>query len=129
MPLHILLILVVGGIAGIALVLHWLGLSKVPPFTPETASAAWLRAHPDDVIEKTMITADGRAARITTERGPGILWQMGADTCARLLTGNETLRINAKSTTLYLDDYAAPKVRLHLTPDEYTDWQTWITQK
>lgn len=129
MPLHILLILVVGGIAGIALALHLLGLSKAPPFTRETAHAAWLRAYPDDVIERIMLTANGRAARITTERGPGILWQMGTDTCARLLTGDETLRIKAKSATLYLNDYAAPKVQLHLTPDEYTDWQTWITQK
>lgn len=129
MPLHILLILVVGGIAGIALALHLLGLSKAPTFTVETARSAWLRARPDDEFKAIQITADGRAARITTTEHCGILWQMGADTCARLLCGTETLRITAKTTTLHLNDYAAPKVVLHLTSDEQSDWQNWITQR
>ncbi|WP_299546617.1 hypothetical protein [uncultured Tateyamaria sp.] len=129
MPLHILLILVVGGIASIALALHLLGLSQAPTFALETARTAWLRARPDDVIETIKITADGRAARIITDRGHGILWQMGADTCARLLTGTETLNFGAKTAILYLNDYAAPKVLLHLTPDEQIEWQDWITQR
>lgn len=128
MPLHILLILVVGGIAGIALALHLLGLSKAPAFTDDTARAAWLRARPDDVITDVQITADGRAARIATHAGHGILWQMGADSCVRMLTGHETLRSHGTKATLHLNDYAAPKVRLSLTPDEHDDWQNWITR-
>lgn len=128
MPLHILLILVVGGIAGIALALHLLGLSKAPAFTPETARAAWLRARPDDAVRQVNLTQDGRAARIVTDHGIGILWQMGADSCARLLAGTETLRIKGRRATLLLGDYAAPAVRLTLTPDEAKDWQNWIAQ-
>lgn len=128
MPLHILLILVVGGIAGIALALHLLGLSKAPAFTPDNARNAWLRAHPDDEIEAVQITADGRTARITTLRGRGILWQMGADTCARLLTGAETLNVKGNRIALTLGDFTAPRVKLTLSQDEITEWQNWITR-
>jgi nitrate reductase gamma subunit len=44
MPLEILLMLVVGGITGIALLTHGLGLSKRRAFHDEAeARAAWLR--------------------------------------------------------------------------------------
>ncbi|MEM8653650.1 MAG: hypothetical protein AAGF36_02815 [Pseudomonadota bacterium] len=128
MPLHILLILVVGGIAGIALALHLLGLSKAPALTEATARAAWLRAFPGDRITAIFITADGRTARVETDRAHGILWQMGADTCARLLTGSERLCHKGTKTVLYLHDYAAPKLRLSLTPNERQDWQNWIAK-
>jgi len=128
-PLHILLVLVVGGIACIALALHLLGLSKAPPFTVETARAAWLRARPDDAILDIAVTSDGRSARVTTDRGSGVLWQMGADTCVRLLTGTETLDMNTTSATLRLNDYSAPRIHLNLNPDERTEWQNWIKQR
>ncbi|WP_299043807.1 hypothetical protein [uncultured Tateyamaria sp.] len=128
MPLHILLILVAGGIAGIALALHLLGLSQAPAFTRSTARAAWLRARPDDTVLDVVLTRDGRAARITTDHGAGLLWQMGADSCARLLTGQETLRIKDRHATLLLGDYAAPRVRLSLSPEDAKDWQDWIAR-
>lgn len=126
MPLHILLILVVGGIAGIALALHLLGLSKAPAFTDATARAAWLRAFPDDAVHSVHLTNDGRAARVRTANGAGVVWQMGADSCARLLSGHETLKDHGSGAVLILSDYAAPKIRLTLTPDEHQDWQRWI---
>ncbi|KIC51490.1 hypothetical protein [Tateyamaria sp. ANG-S1] len=126
MPLHILLILVVGGIAGIALALHLLGLSRATPFTSQTAQDAWHRAHPNDAVKAITVTTDGKAARITTDQGTGVLWQMGADSCARRLTGTETLTRAGDTSTLHLDDYAAPKVRLTLTPLEHSAWQDWM---
>lgn len=56
MPLHILLILVVGGIAGIALALHLLGLSE------ENARAGWPRHRADDRIDAIALSADCRVA-------------------------------------------------------------------
>ena len=127
MPLHILLILVIGGIAGFAVAVHLLGLSKAPAFTTGTAYDAWLRAHPGDDIQSVTITSDGRAARVTTATGRGVLWQMGADSCARALSGSEELTRKDTTTTLHLDDYSAPKVRLSLTPAEHRAWQDWMT--
>ena len=126
MPLHILLILVVGGIAGIALALHLLGLSKAPAFSDDTARTAWLRAYPEDAVQSVHLTQDGRVARVVCDRGNGIVWQMGMDSCARLLTGAETLKVSGANTTLSLGDYAAPKVRLSLGARELSDWQKWI---
>lgn len=128
MPLHILLILVIGGITGIAVALHLLGLSRTEPFTLETAHAAWLRNRPHDRVLRIDLTADGHAARVTTDAGRGILWQMGADSCARLLDGTEEAHADRTTVTLHLNDYTAPKIRLHLTPQEQDDWANWITQ-
>ncbi len=128
MPLHILLILVIGGIAGIALALHLLGLSRAEPFTDDTAHAAWLRHRPDDTVLQIDLTQDALAARILTDKGRGILWRMGADTCARLLDGTEDAHVHRRYVTLHLNDYTAPKIRLHLSPEEQDDWANWITQ-
>jgi len=127
-PLHILLILVVGGIAGIALALHLLGLSQAPPLGPDSARAAWLRHFPDDPVNEVSVTRDGRAARIVTDHGRGIVWQMGADTCARTLNGEEQIHLHKGKVTVRLNDYAAPRIRLHLTPDEQDEWANWMTQ-
>ncbi|MEL7133595.1 MAG: hypothetical protein AAGK77_14425 [Pseudomonadota bacterium] len=126
MPLHILVVLVVFGIAGITLALHLLGLSRTAPFADGTARAAWLRAYPDDEILSIQITREGHVARITTTQGKGILWQMGTHDCARRLTGQETLTCKAGGAVLHLNDYAAPRVRLPLSSSEQTEWQTWI---
>lgn len=128
MPLHILLILVVGGIAGIALALHLLGLSKAAPFTPDTARAAWLRNRPDDTILDLHVTHDGFAARVLTDQGRGVLWHMGVDSCARLLDGSETLHARGNATTLHLNDYSAPRIRLTLSPAEQDDWANWMIE-
>lgn len=129
MPLHILLILVIGGIAGVALALHLLGLSKRPSFTKETARAAWLRNRPDDSVLSVDVTQDGLAARVLTDKGRGILWHVGVDTCARLLSGHEEAHVRRNTVTLHLNDYTAPKIHLRLTLDEQEAWANWITNR
>ncbi|WP_299689048.1 hypothetical protein [uncultured Tateyamaria sp.] len=128
MPLHILLILVIGGIAGIALALHLLGLTKAPPLTQASARSAWLRAFPDDRVDRTDVTSDGRAARVETDNGRGVVWQMGADTCARRLHGIEEAHVRRGRVTLYLKDYAAPRVTVTLTQDEQAEWADWMAR-
>lgn len=127
MPLHILLILVIGGIAGIALALHLLGKTGGPPLTPDSARAGWLREFPYDTPTRIVITTDGRAARIETATGRGLVWQMGADTSARMLRGAQA-RIRRGGLMLHLPDAAAPRIKLTLTPDEQRDWTNWIKQ-
>lgn len=129
MPLHILLILVIGGIAGIALALHLLGLSRATPFTPGSARAAWARHRPDDTILTVQLTQNGLAARILTDAGRGILWHVGADSCARVLDGHEDAHVRDGCVTVHLNDYTAPKIRLHLTQDEQQDWANWIIDR
>ena len=63
MPLELLLVLVIGGIAGIAVLLHVLGFSRSLTFEDEAAArAAWLRAFPDDTVTGVTLSESQSAA-------------------------------------------------------------------
>lgn len=128
MPLPILLSLVICGIAGIALALHLLGLSNAPTFTEQSAHDTWLRHRPDDIVRDITLSSDKRAARVTTDAGRGILWQMGADTCARMLNGTEQIAARGTTVTLRRKDYTAPSIRLNLSAQDKEEWANWMTQ-
>lgn len=123
MPLGILLPLVVLGIAGIAVLLHLLGLSRRATLPDEAAArAAWLREFPCDAALHVTLCHDRSAALIATETGRGVVWPMGADTTARYLTGARARRTKT-GLRLDLPDYTAPRIHLSLDPDEAAAWQ------
>lgn len=122
MPLGILVPLVIAGIAGIAVLLHILGLSRPATLASEGAArTAWLDEFPDDPALRIVLSHDYTAALIETGDGHGIVWPMGADTTARYLTGARIER-TAKGLRIDLPDYTAPRIRLHLDPDEAELW-------
>ncbi|MEX0287292.1 MAG: hypothetical protein AB3N23_22015 [Paracoccaceae bacterium] len=122
MPLEILLVLVVFGISGIALLLHLTGRSKRPELTLDSARAAWSRHFPDDTIEAIQVSIEGHAALVHSDAGLGLLWVFGADTVARHLTGCDVTKTD---TGLRVDfhDFAAPPAIFPLTTDERATWQ------
>ena len=124
MPLEILIALVVGGIAGIAVLTHLFGFSRSRTFEDDaSARAAFAREFPDIPIREVHLSADLRAALLQTGAGPALVWAMGADSCARLLS--EIRAEEAKhGLVLRLPDVTAPQVRLTLTPEERPLWQT-----
>jgi len=90
MSLEILLALVIGGIAGIAALLHFLGLTAPHRFTDEaTAAAAWEREVPELPVTKVSLATDAHAALITYGGGHGVVWSFGDDTVARILGANQ----------------------------------------
>ena len=118
MPLHILLILVIGGIAGIAALLHVLGHSR--PFDLSDAGTArreWLRHWPQDQVAHVYLTP--AAALIETANGPGLLRPFGADSVGHRLAG---LDDSAKGLRLSFADFAAPAVTLPLPPETRALW-------
>lgn len=123
MPLNILLPMVIVGIAGIAVLLHLLGLSRPASFDTETrARAAWLREFPDDVPVRITLCEDHSAALIGLADGFGVVWPMGADTTARHLTGAQI--ISAKDGIhITLPDYTAPRIHLRLRAEEAAYWR------
>lgn len=122
MPLEILLPIVVFGIAGIALILHLLGLSRPAMLADEAAArAAWLEEFPEDRPSRVVLSHDHRAALIETTTGPGIVWPMGADTTARYLDG-ATLERTAAGLRIDLPDYTAPRIHLALDASEAEGW-------
>ena len=120
MPLEWLIILVVGGIAGAALLTWAFGWSR--PFhiaNPETAHAEWARHWPEAPAIRVLITPDGRAALVETAGGPGLLRSFGADTVAHMIHAHR-----ADDTTLTLDfaDFASPPARLRLDKATLALW-------
>ena len=125
MPLEILLILVTGGIAGIALALHLSGLSRVTPLDEGAARAGWLRHFPDDPVEELRLARNGRAALVRTASGRGVVWRFGADTVARYLV-DVRLRDLATGLQLRFGDFGTPKLTLDLAPEERRIWKEEI---
>lgn len=126
MPLNVLLILVVGGIALTALILHLLGKSRLTVLTREDARTAWHRHFPDDDIHHLTVARDGHAALVQTSQGPGLLWSFGADTVARHLHDFELLD-RPDHLTVIFHDFTAPRVTLHLSDAERPLWQQMMT--
>ena len=129
MPLQILIPMVVAGIAGIALLTHLLGLSRAHVLRePEQALAAWAREFPDIRAYGASLSADGHAALIDTEAGPGLVWVMGADTVARPLDGS---RVSAarRGVTVRFDEFGAPVVSIALNDrSDFEAWKALFTQ-
>lgn len=126
MPLEILLILVVGGIAGIA-ALTWLaGLAQPRQLNEQDAQSEWARHYPDDTVQSVWVTHDAKAALVITDQGPGLLWVMGADTVGRHLRDFDLID-EPHGLSVIFHDYTAPKTHLHLDEDERLVWKNLIT--
>ena len=130
MPLHILLNLVIGGIAGIALALHLLGLSKAVRLNGPELRAHWQRHYPDDTFDNDatidMLTnSAANRAIVKSDQGYGLIWTMGADTCARRLDAARW-RETAKGVACRFDDPAAPRIDIPLSQDERSLWLAYL---
>ncbi len=122
MPLEILLILVFVGITGIVVLLHFLGLSARATLRDKAEAArAWAAEFADDPALDVALCRNRHAALITTARGHGIVWPMGADTTARYLTGAR-IRPTKAGLRIDLPDFTAPHIHLTLDLDEARDW-------
>ena len=128
MPLSILGPMVVIGIAGIAILLHLLGLSRTVTLADDTAArAAWDDEFGnEDPARAVTLAHDGHAALIETAMGrPGIVFAMGADTAARYLDGARVTPI-ADGLRIDLPDFTAPHIKLHLDAGEAARWPDLI---
>ena len=118
MPLHILLILVIGGIAGIAVLLHLLGHSRRFDLSDAgIARTEWLRHWPMDQVAHVYLGTN--AALIDTPQGPGLLRPFGADTVGHRLTN---MAEAPHGLRLSFADFAAPAITLPLTPETRALW-------
>jgi len=122
MPLNILLPIVVLGIAGIAALLHLLGYSRPKRIASELeARALWAREFPAHPAQTVLVAQDGHAALIQTPQGTGLVWTIGADATARRLQNANATR-TASGIRVYLHDFTAPSVSIHLSAHEASTW-------
>lgn len=128
MPLHILIVLVVGGIAGIALLTWMFGLSRPLRFEDaDAARAAWLRDWPEDDVTGVHLAPDGTAALIEAKNGPGVVFAMGADSAAHRLAGAE-IRETPGGLRILFHDFAAPRLDVALDPAARARWQQILSE-
>lgn len=123
MPLEILLMLVVGGIAGVAGLMHLMGLSRRRSFAnADEAKTAWLREYPGLQPQSVDLNEACDAALIRTKRRVGLVWCFGVDTVARPLR-NCDIRQRKDGLDVRFGDTGVPSVRLTLTGDEISHWK------
>jgi len=127
MPLHILIILVVGGIAGIAALTWVFGLSQTLRYeTEDQARAAWLRHWPEDRVDAVHLAPDGSAALIETDHGPGVVFAMGADSSGHRLADAE-IRETPGGLRILFHDFGTPRLDVALDPTARARWQQILT--
>lgn len=127
MPLSILLLLVIGGIGGIALLLHFLGKSQPVVLSDDEARLAWLRLYPEDTVVDVTLSDTGHAAIIKTGHGLGLVWSFGVDTVARQLDGAEIVE-TANRLKIRFPDFSAPQAAITLNETERADWRLKMAQ-
>lgn len=130
MPLEILLALVIGGIAGIAALLHLTGRSEPRILRDEAeALALWQEALPTLPPTRALLSRSRQAALIHHAAGLGILWALGQDIVARPLPRAPLrLRETARHLILHLPDFTAPHIRIALDADERSTWRRAIEE-
>ena len=122
MPLTILLALVIGGIAGIALLTWAMGYGQEATIEDEAQlRALWDADNPHDPARDALLGQSRRAGLIETATGFGVVWPMGADFATRPV-GDGRIHMTRRGVRLTLNDYTAPSIRLDLTPAEAQDW-------
>ncbi|NOD84453.1 hypothetical protein [Ruegeria sp. HKCCD6119] len=122
MPLEILLTLVVGGIAGVTLLLHLTGKSQQVMLTPDIARSQWARHFPDDDVVDVTVSHDGHAAMVRTSSGNGLLWSFGADTVARHLLDYDLLD-HPEGFEILFHEFSVPKTLIRLDDFERHHWR------
>jgi hypothetical protein len=128
MSLSVLLVLVAGGIAGIGILLHLLGLSEKRLFQDEqTVRRIWLAEYPGQVPTLIQISRNQHSALVTTPLGVGLVWSMGVDGAARLLLGAQ-VQASRAGLTVDLPDFTAPRIRLKLDTEEARQWRAAIEE-
>ncbi|KIC46518.1 hypothetical protein RA28_01640 [Ruegeria sp. ANG-S4] len=122
MPLEILLVLVVGGLAGITLLLHLTGRSRRRRMTPDEARSEWIRHFPDDEIIDVTLANDGHSALVRTGVGAGLLWSLGADTVARHLLDFDWIE-HPVGFEVQFHEFGTPRAIIRLDETERRHWQ------
>ncbi|MCB1366483.1 MAG: hypothetical protein KDK00_01860 [Rhodobacteraceae bacterium] len=129
MPLTLLLVFVVLGIAGIFLLIR--ALHPTPDLTfgdAAQASAIWDRQNPDMPARSLHIAPGGGHVLVETDAGPGLLWAFGADPVSRLFDTAPQLVDTGQGLTLITHDFTAPKVTIPLAdPASRAAWAAILT--
>ena len=126
MPLWLLAVIVVVGLAAIFAVLYFAGLTRVLELTEATARHEFIADNPNLTPERITLAASRQAALVEAD-GLHLLWVMGADVATHRLQG--AIPVDTETgLSVHIPNYAAPRVALVLTPEETRDWKRRIQE-
>lgn len=130
MTLQLLGLLVVFGISGIVLLVHFTGGSQaVSLLQDDDIRAAWHADWPHDKPLKTIGNTGGTAALIHLPNDAlGLIWSFGADTVSRTLTAGSLRSVKARGETLIVqfNAFDCPTARIPLTRRELPEWHAQL---
>lgn len=125
MPLEIILPIVVFGITGIVLLVHFVGWTQHRQIPDKAlAQTIWQADFPGEVIANLAIDDTGLCALVTlTDGRKGLIWSFGDDAVARHLDVAPSVEATPTGLHLRLADFTAPVVKLTLSDNTIkTDW-------
>ncbi|MEP3297147.1 MAG: hypothetical protein ABJO27_11855 [Pseudoruegeria sp.] len=127
MPLTVLLPMVVFGILGIAILLHFLGLSRPMQFNDDASvSKQFHRLNPALSVHNIVKSSAGTAAIVSTSTGPYLIWAFGADCTSHSLMGADIIAV-PRGVRVRLNDFASPGPTISLTDSEKPIWLEFKT--
>lgn len=133
MPLPILGALVVLGIGGLVLLVHFLGGTKRPLYADDAAAEAALTSdYPHADIRQTLLADDRRAALFELAEGVGFAAPFGEGRLTRVL-GPDDVKIvedGPDGLTIRLTDFTAPRLTVRMAnADHRAAWKARLMNR
>ena len=118
MPLPVLGALVVLGIGGLVLLIHFLGWTRRPQYADETeATEALLTDYPHASVRRVALADDRRAALFELAEGVGFAAPFGEGRLTRVIGPGDVRRVDEgpEGLIIRLTDYTAPQLTVTMT--------------
>ena len=127
MPIWLLGSIVVVGLSGVALAAWGFGFARALVLDEALARAEFAADNQGLAADSLLLADSGRAALVTAGGRSYLMWVMGLDVATHGLAGATVAPARA-GLAVQLGDFAAPRVRLALSPDEARRWTALIEE-
>jgi len=125
MPLWLLGTIVVVGLIAVWIASRFYGYDEPLTLDEEAAKREFIADNPGLVPEEVRLAATGQSALIRAGGRLHVLWVMGQDVATHVLDAPQIIPTNS-GLVLTLRDFAAPRVKLTLAPEEAATWTALI---
>lgn len=125
MPLWLLGAFVVVGLVAVLLAMRRFGFDEPLTLDEETARREFIADNPGLVPEEIRVASSGQSALVHAGGRLHVLWVMGQDVATHVLDAPQIIPTNS-GLVLTLRDFAAPRVKLVLAPEEASTWTALI---
>lgn len=125
MPIWLLGAFVVVGLIAIWVAMRFYGYDKPLTLDEDAARREFIADNPGLEPDDIRMARTGQAALVRANGNLHVLWVMGQDVATHVLDAPQIIPTNS-GLVLTLRDFAAPRVKLELAPDEASTWTALI---